>query len=852
MIKSNYIWRLTTVMNANSLDASYTATIHKLHPVILHLLEARGIKSPEQMKRFMNPKMEYLYNPMMLKDMDKAVQRIRRALANGEKITVYGDYDVDGITSCCMVVRTLREMGGNVDYYIPSRLDEGYGLNCRAIEDIYKSGTTLIVTVDNGINSHEEINFAKNLGIDVVVTDHHEPQAIVPDAVAVVNPKQIDCKYPFKNLAGVGVALKLVMALTDYDEQSIKKNLDLAALGTVADVVPLIDENRIIVKNGLTALDNTSNKGLRAMKSMLKLTSFFDDTTKISYILAPRLNAVGRIANADVAVELLLTEDEEKALNLVHSLETVNQERQSMESHILNNAKQIIEQDNNFDHYKVLVLSSPDWHPGVIGIVASKLMDMYHKPCILIAEDGSEGKGSGRSFSGFNIFNAISRLSHLLERFGGHEYAVGLSIKVDNIPDFRQQINEIADNMMGSWDEAPSLNIDIELKDEDLSMDLAKQIQLLAPFGYGNPKPVFVSKNFTVDKAWTVGNQDKHLKLLLKRPFQKVQGIGFNLGNMKSVLEYAPTIDAAFNLEINCWRDEEQLQLNIMDIKLPYLQDELMQQLEDSYYNKFFSDVEKNTLVFQLLLKQLKTQNRRIGFRKKRGLKKNEDVINHLLKDRRFIIVVNTPYQAWHLLNYIRKNEDIKVQTGVFYTMDEAEKANVKNAVIINPCLTCGGKGYDEIIFYDAPFNETIFKKQLDGFTSIKRHVLFEKSNLNFNHIVCQKILPDKNGIRIIYKLVDKITSGKFLGRIKLTDLSQFVKDYLDVAPHTIGLINTFKVFKELGIIDFYIDQGFIIINNYYRPNHKLNLEKSITHRNITALKKSLAKFKSMFIHVSY
>jgi len=850
MIKSNYKWRLNAVdINPSEID-TYSTLHATVHPVILRLLEIRGVKSPEQIKRFLNPKLEHLYNPMLLKDMDKAVARIKKALSKGEKITVYGDYDVDGITSCCMLVRTLREMGGNVDYYIPSRLDEGYGLNCQAIENIYRGGTTLIVTVDNGINSLEEINFATELGIDVVVTDHHEPQDTVPDAIAIVNPKQKNCKYPFKNLAGVGVVLKLVMALTEYDEQFLIKNLDLAALGTVADLVPLIDENRIIVKNGLDCLDNTANKGIVAMKSVLNITSFSGDTTKISYLLAPRLNAVGRIANADPAIELLLTEDEAKALQLAQDLEHVNQERQAMELAILNSAKKMLEQDSNLSKNKVIVLSSPDWHPGVIGIVASKLMEIYHKPCILICEDGDEGKGSGRSFSGFNIFKALSCLSHLLEKFGGHEYAVGFSLKVKNIPALRQQINDLAQNAIKPWEEIRWLEIDTELKGEDINLDLAKQIELLSPFGYGNPKPVFVCRKFSIDKIQTVGNQDKHLKLLLKRPSQAVQGIGFNLGNMKPILEHAPIIDVAFNLEVNRWRDIEQLQLNIKDIKLPYLEDELMQKLEHYYYKKFFTNLSKDSNWSLLCLDQLKSTNRYVAFRNQGSLEKNDLIKEYLLQNHNLLIIVNTPYQAWHLLNCIKENEEIKSQIGIFYSMEEAEKTDKKNAIIINPCLLSEPHRYEEIIFYDTPFNEHIFKEQNYCFRNFTRHILFEKKDLTFNHIVCQKILPDIDGIRIVYKVVEKITSGRFLGKVKIKDLNQFVKNYFDIELHFVGFVNTFKIFKELGIIDFYIDQGVINITAYNTPKYKLNLEDSLTYRNIIALKRNLRKFERMFINV--
>ncbi|MGI5859729.1 MAG: single-stranded-DNA-specific exonuclease RecJ, partial [Tepidanaerobacteraceae bacterium] len=383
MINGNYIWQLDPIQE---IEVNYD----KLHPIILQLLKKRGIVTSEQIHRYIHPKLDYLYNPMLLKDMDKALIRIREALSGHQKITVYGDYDVDGITSCSILVKLLKNLGGIVDYYIPSRLNEGYGLNKEAIEMIHKQGTNLIITVDNGIGSYEEVEYASAIGLDVIITDHHEPQQKIPQAVAVINPKQKNCNYPFKELAGVGVALKLAHALMDTDSKLEKELLELAAIGTVADIVPLLGENRIIVKNGLEGLGNTENKGLMAMMTLLNFSDITIEPGKVSYLLAPRINATGRIADPGIAVELLLCEDETRAFELAATLEKINQERQVLEAKVLDDAKAVVKRDINLDLENIIVVSSPNWHPGVIGTVASKLAETYGRPCIMIAEEGEE------------------------------------------------------------------------------------------------------------------------------------------------------------------------------------------------------------------------------------------------------------------------------------------------------------------------------------------------------------------------------------------------------------------------------------------------------------------------------
>ncbi|MCR4430769.1 MAG: single-stranded-DNA-specific exonuclease RecJ [Tepidanaerobacteraceae bacterium] len=816
-----------------------------LNPVILQLLKKRGIESSEQIERFLNPCIEYMHNPMLMKDMDKAVERIKKAINNHEKMTVYGDYDVDGITSTCIMVKTLKKLGGHVDYYIPSRLDEGYGLNMNSIEKLHNSGTKLIITVDNGISCFEEVDYAKKLGIDIIITDHHEPQDLIPHSFAVINPKQKSCIYPFKNLAGVGVVLKLAHALLDLKQHAVEEYLDLAALGTVADIVPLLDENRIIVKLGLEHLTKTSNKGLIAIKSLLNLSEIQLDTSKISFLLAPRLNAAGRISNAEMAVELLLTEDEDKAYELAQNLERVNRERQNIESEILNQARNMIEHEMDLDRTKVIVAASSKWHPGVIGIVASKLVEIYNRPCILIAQEGEEGKGSARSIPGFNIFEALSQVSHLLAKYGGHEQAAGLSIDVDKIEIFKKEINRIAEKTMtGNF--FPELNIDMELSEENLTADLAMQLELLEPFGYGNPRPIFACENFYVKNIRTVGNDDKHLRLNLKTKQKELTAIGFNFGLYKEELNRAPIVDMAFFLELNQWQGITELQLKIKDIKIPYLMDELMINIEEGYYKRFYSDF-KNRMICTAS-SEIFSDISNIDFvNNDTYFEKNEYVKKLFQQERNVLVLTNTPYQAWRLLAYFKNMEAIKNETGVFFSF-EADVWEKKNVILINPVDLSCKKGADDIVFYDAPFSEKIFELRLKNMScSSTIHVLFKNSDFRFNHIVCQKMLPDIGAIRKIYGLIKKLSFNKSKCIFSMNDFKLALSRSYDADIHDLGLVNVFNIFKEIGIVDFRMKNGFIQIKNHIGLNQSTSLEKSDTYREYFFIKQKLIEFEKMW-----
>lgn len=836
MINSNYIWQIDTYEDVN-IDCE------DLDPVLLQLLTKRGITTPEQINRFLYPNLDLLYNPMLLKDLDKAVNRIKKAIDKGEKITIYGDYDVDGITSTCLLIKLLRSLDGRVDYYIPSRLHEGYGLNNEAIDTIYKRGTDLIITVDNGITSINEVKFAMDLGIDVIITDHHEPQEFIPQAVAVVNPKQKDCPYPFKELAGVGVALKLAQALGNLDYESMQEYLEFAAIGTVADVVPLLDENRIIVKHGLKLLENTKNKGIQALKTLLNLHDKPFDTFKIGFIIAPRINAAGRMADPDIAVELLLCEEEDRALELARALEDINQERQATEAKILNEAKEIAQQKADFDMDGAIVISDPTWHPGVLGTVASKLAETYNRPCILIVEEGEEGRGSGRSIPGINLFEAVSKASKKLIRYGGHEQALGLTIKVENINSFTRELNNYICKKMTSIDLKPKLEIDMELKPKDINLSLAKQIELMEPFGFGNPKPVFMCKNMVIKKMRAVGEKDKHLKLGFKKRKKPLSAIGFNFGHYKEDLNFAPALDIVFSLEVNRWQGIVEPQLNLKDIKVPYLKDELFYNIEEKYYKSFFTGADKELFISQ---KAACVNNSCIFFRKN-GKRKTDYLASLLKEGKKVLIITSTPYSAWQLLANLKNSESMVANLEIYYN-GESLRNSIHNSILINPFTSLEDVDFDDIVFYDTPFSFEIFSNQIKSLSSnSKVHLLFEREDLRYNYLVCQQVLPSVNDMRIIYTVLGRTTSGRFVGTFNLRDFRDLLTHYLGKDVHYVGLLNVFRIFKEIDIIDFNVRDDFIDIVEFKKHKEKLKLESSDTYKILSILKNKVVELGTEF-----
>ncbi len=554
------------------------------------LLCARGYSDAESASHFLKKDCAVLYDPYLLKDMDKGVLRILSAVDNGEKITVYGDYDVDGITSVCTLYKYIKSIGGEVDYYIPNRGSEGYGLNTDAVMKLIENGTKLIITVDTGITAVNEVRFASQYGVDTVVTDHHECAEILPSASAVIDPKRHDSEYPFKELAGVGVVFKIICACEQYlttgktytDPEDIELNVsaivdvcknyaDLTAIGTIADVMPLADENRLIVSYGLDRLSVAKNVGLNALMAASGADSGMKKATSsvISFTLAPRINAAGRMGSADIAVKLLLTENKEEAEEIAEILCRANVQRQNEELHIMSEAEEIIRSENLDKTEKILVLHHDGWHHGVIGIVASKLTEKYNLPCILISfEDGAEGigKGSGRSIDGFNLHTALSECSEHLERFGGHALAAGLTCTKEKLPEFKKKLEEYAKENISEEDTVKKIEIDFEFAADDATLELAEELSRLEPYGASNPSPLFLMRDCTVTGINSTAT-NKHSRLTLERYGEQYRCMMFGKAPEELGLTEGDTADIVFNLSVNEFKGTRSRQIIVRDIE---------------------------------------------------------------------------------------------------------------------------------------------------------------------------------------------------------------------------------------------------------------------------------------------
>lgn len=534
-------------------------------PLVAAVLCARGISSLEQATSFLSWHPKLLCDPYLMKDMDKAVARIRLALERGEKISVYGDYDVDGITSTCLLTHYLRSLGGKVCYYIPCRLDEGYGVNREAVDALKQEGVSLIVTVDCGITAVEEAAYAKSLGIDLVITDHHECKEELPQAVAVVDPHRKDCSYPFPDLAGVGVALKLVLALAGPGQARAVMDAysDLAAVGTIADVMKLLGENRTLVHIGLEQLKNTSRPGLAALMAEAGTAAGAVNSTAVGYCLAPRINAAGRMGKAVMAAELILTEGQEEAQRLSRELCELNRERQAVELEIFTYCTEQLDEKARHDS---IVLADEAWHQGVVGIVASRLAERYACPVFMICLQEGKGKGSCRSYGGFNLFQALASCEDLLEGYGGHSVAAGFTILEEHIPAFRERMDQLVRENTGGEELVSTLEIDAEVEDVfQLTVEEVEQLSLLEPYGNGNPKPVFSLTGMTITCMNDVGG-GRHLKMRVARDGRTLDVIFFSVTRAQTGLCVGEAVDLAFFPQINEYRGTRTVQLHLVDL----------------------------------------------------------------------------------------------------------------------------------------------------------------------------------------------------------------------------------------------------------------------------------------------
>lgn len=537
---------------------------YKINKLLSTILVNRDIIKEEQIEKFLNPRRCDFYNPYEMPDMKIAVERIITAIENKEKIIIYGDYDVDGITSVTVLKSFLEERGIQVAEYIPNRLKEGYGLNKTAVEEIAKQNYKLMITVDCGISAIEEVEYASQLGIETIITDHHEPGNELPKAIAVVDAKRKDNKYPFRNLAGVGVVFKLIQAIgikLGLEEKEYLKYLDIVCIGTISDIVPLVDENRVIVKLGLRLVEQTKNLGL---KSILKASGYTKiDSSTISFGVAPRINACGRMGHQEEALKLFLSKEINEVNELTQKLNEYNKLRQETEKNIYNDAITQIE-EQGLAHNNTIVVMGENWHHGVIGIVSSKITELYFKPSILLCEEEEIGKGSGRSIPGFDLYEALTECSETIEKFGGHSMAVGINVKKEKLSEFKEKLEEIAKEKHIE-EIVPILKIDAQISLDEIDKNMVESLKELEPYGEENKMPLFAFKNLKIDSIRAL-SEGKHLKLTLKDNRNMVNAIGFNLGELSNEYRIGDKIDIVGNLEINTFNGVDNIQINIKDI----------------------------------------------------------------------------------------------------------------------------------------------------------------------------------------------------------------------------------------------------------------------------------------------
>lgn len=544
-----------------------------IHPLISQIMTCRNILSLDEAKRYLNPSLKDLYNPFMMQDMHLAVDRVIKSIFNKEKIVIYGDYDADGVTSVVVLLKFLKDINQATGYYIPDRVREGYGLNKNAIDRMKDNNVSLIITVDCGISDYDEINYARSLGLDVVILDHHEVPNTIPNAIAVINPKQKDCPYPYKNLAAVGIAFNFIIALRgslrkvgywkNQKYPNLKEYLDLVALGTIGDISPLTDQNRIYTKIGLDLITESTRIGIIALKEICGIPNQVIDSSMASFCLIPRINAAGRVATADEAVKLLMSNDIIEARKIAQNLDFYNRKRQSIEKNILH---EILQQIETLDPQRTgaLVFASDKWHPGVIGIVASRLVDKYCRPAVLISLKDGIGKGSGRSVADFNMFRGLQKCDDLLISYGGHQYAAGISIKEEDIEKFHELLEKIVLEDMNITEFVSQTTIEAQCKLSDINQDLLSQLDILSPFGSANPEPMLCIRKVSISDTCIVGKN--HLKMRINADGVSCNSIWFSKGHFLNLLIGSSCLDIAFTPQLNHWNGFSSIQLKMKDV----------------------------------------------------------------------------------------------------------------------------------------------------------------------------------------------------------------------------------------------------------------------------------------------
>lgn len=766
----------------------------ELPPALARLLINRGIDDPVQARAFLCPDQGHFHSPWLMRGMEEAVGRLIRALEHNEKIVVYGDYDADGISASVILVETLQQLGGEVEYFLPSRFDEGYGLHIEPLKQFRENGASLVVTVDCGINAAEEIAYASEIGLDIIVTDHHQPLGSIKGALAVINPLQKECPYPFKELSGAGISFKLASALMEKAGSSFPDHLlDLAALGTVADVVPLLDENRIIVSAGLDVLRTLKRVGFKALAEAVSLDPGRINSVALSYILAPAINAAGRMGEALPAARLLLEKDADKAAELAVCLHQANQLRRSTEQVILKEAEEAALEMISAGDQGIITLAGENWHHGVIGIVASRLVERFNRPVALVALENAEGRGSARSIPGFDITAALADCSSLLERFGGHEQAAGFTVQAERITELRNGLNRYAMANLDSKQITASLNIEAELEADEFEFDLTSALEQLEPFGTANPVPLFGSRSWEVQSWRLVGADKKHLKLTVRKGGKTLAPIIFSGAVMEQQLERGRIVDLAFKLKNGSYLDQKTLDVEVKDL---------------SYSDRIVSGA-------------LELTDRRNS------------------KDRHGSLVS------------ILKDESVKA--AVFSsTLARAREIEagfpVKGSLLFITSGSNNGKlelpsGLNTLVLYDLPLYDGLLKPFFEKVTSgetVSIHLLYSREDIKRNRLLLDHSLPTEKQLEKIYTALNSAAENA-----ADSSFPDSVCGLLDFKPGSGFWDRVANIFTEIGVLK---DNRLVL--PWQPPEGSLTacLETSAAYREARELRDNCEQFQEVLL----
>jgi len=851
MIKCRTKWN---IKNPNEESIKNIIKTNKLSGLIARVLSNKGFTDSEEINMFLNPDICNLHSPFLLKDMDKAVEIIHQHIQKKEKILIYGDYDADGVTSTAVLYDYLKREGTNVFYYIPDRSSDGYGLNMESLERISISDYSLVITVDNGISAIEEIKHIRDLGVDVVVTDHHECGEIIPKANAVINPKRDDCEYPFKFLAGVGVTFKLVCALAETTgnfKEVFERYIEIVCIGTIGDIVQLTGENRIIVKYGLGKISNSSNLGIKALCEESGITKF--STWAISFMIVPRINAAGRLGGAERAVELFTTSDREIAKNIACELGQENRNRQEIEADVLNQVLDKIEKDN-LQNKSIIIIGGEGWHHGVVGIVASRVVDRFNKPCIIASFEDESGRGSGRSLEGVNLFEVLSACSCYLEKFGGHELAGGITISRKNFEAFREKAEKIVDSITEGKTLIKSIEVEDIIDIKNLEYSAVNDLALLEPFGMGNPAPIFCIENAEIASIRTVGD-NKHLKLSINRVLElegsfnscqtietviqgrstaypntlrgggisgdrhriksdskAVEAIGFQMGELKNHLKVKDKISLVFSAEISLFAGKNNVQMIIKDL---YTTSEV------EHEEKYFETLDIRILSCEYKIDALTTKFIQMN--------RDNETINEFIKSgSKNLFLINTIGVYRHVIS-ILGTQDLNSDVEIRYNDDKGALA--RNVFIVNPILEeIDLSAYNKVILCDAFFRAEYYGTINNKSKKISVYVLYQKDDIKYNLEVLENIKVDRKHLEAVYRLIKKYSRDNVL-KLSQSELFKILLDEHGLTSNSFLLRQSLEIFQDISLIKSVFENDVINITLIPTDGGKANLEDSNLYR---------------------